>query len=260
MRKILLALLLLFPLASIAYPISGGHNTTTAQPFELTADELATDLTDLPKEVVEAELRPFDPIAHDRSVVVVRHVNDEAFGAGVYIGDGLILTVAHTALEAILAHSPWGAPRVVGYNHLEYLIVETNQGTKAVAQVIWKDTEEDLAILKVLRRYGFDATIAQIAEEEPARGDAVHVIGHPAGFMWSYTKGNVIKGATEMGLGTKIYVAAHSTQGGSGGPCFNEKGEVIGVLVAGPRVGSGLLVAPITLFAEKIKEFRMAEE
>jgi S1-C subfamily serine protease len=169
------------------------------------------------------------------SVVVVKNGGT---GSGFLIGsNGYILTCAHC-----VDNDDEGI--TITYR------VAKNGGTKigtAVAQLVARDDERDLALIKV----------GKIEELRPVRignskalesGDRITAIGNPAlgPTVLDYTLTDGIVSNTKRLLGglTFVQTTAQINPGSSGGPAFNDHGMVIGLIAAKGRQvdGVGLLV------------------
>lgn len=119
-------------------------------------------------------------------------------------------------------------------------------GEKINAKVVLKDTENDIAFLKLEQSPQLPASEIRIGDSSGMRmGDEVFTIGYPAhqilGMNPKYTKGevNALSGISDD---PRVFqVSVQIQPGNSGGPLFNSKGEVIGVTQASldPKVAMG---------------------
>ena len=98
-------------------------------------------------------------------------------------------------------------------------------------RLIGKDPLADLALLEVI---GLERKVPYLkfAEDEDIySGEEVFAFGHPMGMAWSLSKG--IISSTERYARhpyiNSIQVDAAINKGNSGGPVFNEKGEIVGI-------------------------------
>jgi S1-C subfamily serine protease len=66
-------------------------------------------------------------------------------------------------------------------------------------------------------------------------GEEVYVVGAPVGFLGFVFEGRVAGRSVDVGstMKNKLIVSAAATGGNSGGPVLNQKGEVVGILIAG---------------------------
>ena len=105
-----------------------------------------------------------------------------------------------------------------------------------VEAILDSDKDHDLAIIKV---EGIDAPVLSLGDSDTVQiGDKVYVAGNPQGLEGSFSDG-IISGI--RGDPDKFFqMTAPISQGSSGGPVFNERGEVIGVSFATSRNGQNL--------------------
>jgi hypothetical protein len=154
------------------------------------------------------------------SVVTIR--SPEGLGTGFVVRqDGWIATNLH-----VIA----GAQKlmVATQDRREYPVVE----------VLAADPVRDLAVLRV------DATnmgILALGDSDSVRpGDSVVAIGHPLGLEDTVSNGLVSAVRQVDPTLTVLQISAPIAPGSSGGPLFNDKGEVIGVARAYSREGQNL--------------------
>jgi len=105
--------------------------------------------------------------------------------------------------------------------------IKIGQKILDIEGVLYVDLDNDLALLK-LRGNGFPAVRMGDANALQV-GQKVYVIGSPQGLENTISEG-ILSGIRDLGSGRKILqMTAAISPGSSGGPVFNEKGEVIGV-------------------------------
>ncbi len=141
-------------------------------------------------------------------------------GSGFVVYDGHIATNHH-----VVNNMSIGFAKLVGKE--EVYPVET---------ILETDKEHDLAVIKV---GGLDASVLSLGDSDTVRiGDKVYVAGNPHGLEGSFSDGiiSAIRGDPDI----FFQMTAPISQGSSGGPVFNEKGEVIGVSFATFRNGQNL--------------------
>jgi tetratricopeptide (TPR) repeat protein len=107
--------------------------------------------------------------------------------------------------------------------------VRVKRGSKGekVEGVIYADPENDLAIIKL---EGKNFPAVKLGDADKVRvGERIYVIGSPRGLENTISEG-IISGIREVNGTRKILqMTASISPGSSGGPVFNEKGEVVGV-------------------------------
>ncbi|MDX2505318.1 MAG: trypsin-like peptidase domain-containing protein [Gammaproteobacteria bacterium] len=140
-------------------------------------------------------------------------------GSGVVItGDGKIMTASH------LVHS---ADTI----HVEFL-----NGDLIPARVLSSVPHADVALIQ-LKRLPEKLQVAPLGNSDNVLiGDEVFVIGAPYGYSHTISKGIVSARYkpgeldTELGMSELLQTDAAINKGNSGGPMFNEQGEVIAIV------------------------------
>ena len=154
-----------------------------------------------------------------------------AQGSGFFItADGYIVTNNHVV------------------DHATEVTITTADGKTMPAKVVGVDPKTDLALLKA---QGNDFPFVTFASEPPRVGDWVIAVGNPFGLGGTVTAGIVSARGRDIGSGPYddfIQIDAPVNHGNSGGPTFNDKGEVVGVNTAifspsGGSVGIGFAIA-----------------
>jgi serine protease Do len=118
-----------------------------------------------------------------------------------------------------------------GRAELEEVTVTMPDGTEYPAEVVGKDAQSDLAVLKISRREPFP--FVHFGDSSEARvGDWVVAIGNPFGLGGTVTSGIVSAVLRNTGGGAYeryIQTDASINRGNSGGPLFDMQGNVIGI-------------------------------
>jgi serine protease Do len=128
-----------------------------------------------------------------------------------------------------------------GYLVTNYHVVEgaikvdivTDTGDVLQAKIVGTDPKTDLALLKTSGGKPFPFVPLGRAEAKP--GDWVIAIGNPFGLGGTVTAGIVSARGRDIGMGAYdnfVQIDAAVNKGNSGGPAFNQAGEVIGVNTA----------------------------
>ncbi|MDX2430181.1 MAG: trypsin-like peptidase domain-containing protein [Bacteroides sp.] len=144
--------------------------------------------------------------------------SNEGLGSGVLIRDNMVLTASHVVASA------------------DEIIVEFFDGEKILARTFRVSKLADVAVIK-LETAPSNAKIAVIGNSDETRiGEDIFVIGAPMGLPYSLSRG-VISGResenkiTGEGKILEFFQTdAAINTGNSGGPMFNYKGEVIGIV------------------------------
>jgi S1-C subfamily serine protease len=132
---------------------------------------------------------------------------------------------------------------VIGPSQL--VAVQFDAHRKVAAKILTVDAERDVAILYADLRAFSEATPAQIATPQPGRelaapGEKVFAIGSPLGLKKIITSGIVSKVEDRA-----IISDVNINHGNSGGPLFNDLGEVIGITTFLVPGGNGPGVAGV---------------
>ena len=139
-----------------------------------------------------------------------------AQGSGFFIStDGYIVTNNHVASDAVS------------------LEVVMDDGKIYTAKVVGTDPRTDLALLKVDGRTDFP--YVKFSQSKAQVGDWVVAMGNPFGLGGTVTAGIVSAHGRDIGEGPYddfLQIDAPINKGNSGGPTFNQDGEVIGVNTA----------------------------
>jgi serine protease Do len=136
-------------------------------------------------------------------------------GSGVIISaDGYILTNNHVAGDA------------------DQINVKLADGRELKAKVIGKDTETDLAVIKVDAQ---NLSFARLGDSDKLeQGEWVIALGSPFGLQQTMTAGIVSATGRDLGVAggqftNFIQTDASINPGNSGGPLINMQGEVVGI-------------------------------
>jgi hypothetical protein len=134
---------------------------------------------------------------------------ESGFGSGFVVGRNLVATCFHVVR---------GSPSIR---------VATRDGTQHdVVSVVAYSASEDLAVLAT---NGLPAPALLLGDSTNVNpGDPVTVVGHPEGLENTVTSG-IVSGTRLVGDTTLFQIDAAISHGSSGGPVFNELGQVIGV-------------------------------
>jgi S1-C subfamily serine protease len=140
--------------------------------------------------------------------------------SGIWVSQNLILTAAHCIDTEKLVY--------------EYSTVDDyNKEKTKKATVVGIEEDVDLALL-FAPVDGVQHPIAIMSSDVISTGDAVHVVGHPAGYAWTYTHGYVgsvrdsILGPSKI-MNKIVQISAPIWLGNSGGGAFDTDGNLIGV-------------------------------
>lgn len=113
-------------------------------------------------------------------------------------------------------------------------------------KVIIRSKEMDLALLTVETK--MRNVPLKLTERRQQVGEQIYSIGHPYGLKWSMTHGiisHLDRKTINQGLKDIIQINAPINGGNSGGPVFNMRGEVIGVVSYGWRADGLSCIIPV---------------
>jgi serine protease Do len=157
-------------------------------------------------------LRPVDTTA---ATVLID--TGEGKGSGVHIGGGYIVTAAHVVDTAA------GNTITVRY--------EGGEAAGWSAQVVGYDKKHDLALLHIEDTSGPSASISC---EATKIGQSIQIVGNPLDMEFIHTFGRVGSGVRAMAHWAEAFIGnAVTGPGNSGGPVFDARGRVVGILVGG---------------------------
>jgi serine protease Do len=116
-----------------------------------------------------------------------------------------------------------------------------DDGRTLRAEIVGTDPKTDLALLKV--NEGGPFKYVELSSEIPRVGDWVLAVGNPFGLGGTVTAGIVSARARDIGAGPYddfLQIDAPVNRGNSGGPTFNQRGQVVGVntAIASPSGGN----------------------
>lgn len=147
-------------------------------------------------------------------------VSAPGLGSGVLISkDGKILTAAHVVQTA------------------DDIVVVFHNGKTAQAKVIASEPVADIALLQLTKGVPRGVSAAKLGNSDPVKtGDEIFIIGAPYGLSYTLTAGHISarhKPNTMTGtfsMAEFFQTDAAVNEGNSGGPMFNMKGDVIGIV------------------------------
>jgi len=173
-------------------------------------------------------------------------------GTGFIIGENMILTNNHV---------------IEGKGKLT--VVSNHDQVRYEAEVVYTDPIVDLAIIKLKKWDEFtkheEAVILSLGDsDQSVPGSKVVIIGHPWGLYWTVSEGIVSAKNRRTGPNPKYVdqVDAKIYEGNSGGPVFNQHGEVVCVseLMLEGKGGSYGFCIPSNLVKKVINDFQLFKE
>lgn len=166
---------------------------------------------------------------------------EHSSGTGFVVGrHGYLLTCAHCVAE--------NSPVTVSLRHSRQGKVESREYK---AEIVRRDAQLDLALLKIKTRTPLRAVrLAPLAAV--SNGERVSAIGNPGAgdtiLDYTITEGIVSSARRKIDGQTLIQTSAAVNPGSSGGPLFNARGQVVGLVALKARIeGAGFAVPAATL-------------
>lgn len=158
------------------------------------------------------------------TAALVKEVESEEvpYCAGVWVDTTHLLTALHCVVNE---------PNFAVLIKTKSMFDNTTSPTQGV--VVNGNVRVDLALVEVSYRVPLHG-IARINTSKPVQGDHVHVIGHTAGYPWTYTEGSIssyrksMRGPTGEKLAV-VQVSGFVWMGNSGGGAWNSEGELVGI-------------------------------
>jgi hypothetical protein len=143
------------------------------------------------------------------------------FGSGFFVSPDVVATNYH-----VIANGIDGFMKVVGQD-AEYQILG----------VVGIDRANDLALVKIKGSNGKALPIGNSGSV--GVGDDIYAVGNPRGLEGTFSQG-IVSSMRKEGGRQVIQITAPISQGSSGGPILNARGEVIGVAFGGIVEGQAL--------------------
>jgi S1-C subfamily serine protease len=144
---------------------------------------------------------------------VVKVTQPGGHGSGVHIGDGYVLTAAHVL-------SPFVPPKVID-----------DGGAVHAVEWFWTAKDYDFALMK-MQDAGHGIAVSDLSCAAPEVGSAVRGAGYAMDIGLVEVWGKVASKAREIGNWKRASSSDMSVlQGQSGGPVFNTKEQVTGLMV-----------------------------
>lgn len=179
-----------------------------------------------PRPAARVKLTPKEIVQRSSPGVVRVEAGSDRVGTGFVVdARGVIATNLHV---------------VVGRSDLR--VVLYGGATAQVTRIAGIDAEHDLALLGIEVTKPLQA-LALGNSDVMAAGDPVVAIGNPLGVLDYSVSNGLLSSVRKVGDDSVLVMSAPISQGSSGGPLFNEYGEVVGVTTAIITGGQNLNIA-----------------
>jgi len=199
-----------------------------------------------PREAGAASSSIYKYVLKSTAWIVTRHVEGGAMGSGELIDrdNRLVLTnyhVVHGMIDFFVMFPMYDPKDGRPIKERNTYIAQIQGGTVIHGKVVAVDKRRDLALIQ-LDRLTEEVESLPFAQIEPEVSDNVHSVGNPGASdsLWVYTYGKVrtvhkmkwLAGGGDLLLNLEAMVVETSSPvnpGDSGGPCVNDRGELIGI-------------------------------
>lgn len=158
---------------------------------------------------------------------MVEIVNGESHGSGVDIGNGYVLTAEH-----VVNPSDGSPPIPQAKNKKPVLKAVDSQHHSHKVEVLWDNRDYDVALLRI--DHAKNITPANLAcNADYSLGEQVAMSGNPLNLTNITTFGRIAKAKPEFAGRWKLAITVSGLliPGMSGGPVFDNAGDVIGINV-----------------------------
>jgi len=148
---------------------------------------------------------------------------------------GYILTSAHQIID------------------ISSILIRLHDGSSYKGDIIYSDDNLDIALIKI-ETQGLLPAVRIGDSDRLKRGDSVFTIGCPLGLDYTITRGVISSTGRMVGRIPLIQTDVPVNKGNSGGPLFNKKGEVVGIIRGALKNAIGINFAvPINYVRHIIK-------
>jgi S1-C subfamily serine protease len=184
------------------------------------------------------QLPKYDVKSSFKSIVkIAMHIKSPEIGDGEVSGtawavdEDNIVTAAHVC-EAFSEFKQQGVGSDIKVTRLnsEFKLEEKKISTM---KILFSDTANDVCLIK----YAKHGLVPMKLASDVKFGDKIYIVGAPLGFLGFIMDGLVVNADAFLDekYTNKLIVSAAATGGNSGGPVINDRGEVVGMLIAGAQ-------------------------
>lgn len=164
------------------------------------------------------------PTEDGKALAAVKVIVEGGHGSGVQIRPDYIITAAH----------------VVDSDKDGIVDIKLSDGTIHKGTVLWYNSAYDIAAIS--SDIDEVAQISRLERKSPSHGDDIHITGNPfvaeTVTVWGRISGFSVHEIGPWKMGMEINAAV--VMGQSGGPVYNSRGEVVGIVVGVMTIPLGL--------------------
>jgi S1-C subfamily serine protease len=157
-----------------------------------------------------------------RSWLTHAEMPSAGFGAGMLLqanAEGYLFVTARHVLDG----PAWNVARAGSR-----ALIAMASGTWGTADVVARHRSLDLLLLWVPREQGHASFVQPVARATPpSEGENIFVIGHPEGLRFTLSTGIISRMH-----GSTIQMSAPVSPGNSGGPVFDDRGNLVGIVTS----------------------------
>lgn len=210
--------------------LSSSNGSSSSQSISINSDGKSTNVYQAVTEKAMPSVVGITTTVMSSDNIFSIPTESEGVGTGIVVdSNGYILTNSH----------------VISDGQAKSVNVLFNDGSSVSGEVIWHDSQLDLAIVKVNKA---GLTPAELGDSDKVSiGDIAVAIGNPLGLELQRTVTQGIISGLDRTIKTEnstmtglIQTDASINAGNSGGPLLNEKGQVIGINTAKTSKGESL--------------------
>ena len=175
-------------------------------------------------QVISETLKPLVAVITParRSWLSGEQMPTSSFGAGTLLeasSAGYLFVTARHVLDG----ETWQAAKAGSH-----ALIAMSSGTWGSAEVVARHKTLDLLLLWVPRENGSATFVQPVAKSTPpSEGESVFVIGHPEGLRFTLSTGIISRMQGDI-----IQISAPVSPGNSGGPVFDDRGNLLAIVTA----------------------------